>query len=323
MPNLLLCLTGGILLSAATAWGQAVPSVLIDRIVAVVNEEVITLSEIQEELLKSRQSLSPAILTGIRTEPPNPSEKVMLTQQIERTLLLQQARKKGVTVESGEVDKTVEQTRTQSRLADPKEFEAALARQGFTLQEYRDEVRDQLLIMKLINREVRSEILLSDRDLLGYYNKQADRFSLPTEYRVGQILLRAASAEARAAQMEKARALRDRLLEGADFAELARQASDGSERDAGGDLGLIRENHLLPELAAALRAMKPKEISPPVISQAGIHLLRLEEVRPGRVQAFDEVRSQVEDLAYQEKVQERLEQWLKSLWAQSRVEIRF
>ncbi|MBI3609075.1 MAG: peptidyl-prolyl cis-trans isomerase [Nitrospirae bacterium] len=291
----------------------------VDRIVAVVNGEIITSSDLQSAA--AHADLTGAPMGKLPRKPL--SERETLEQLIDKKLQLQTARKKGITVEPDEIEKALDDVKQRNGLATDAALQKALEEERTTPDRYRETLQDQIMILKLINREVKSSIVLSEDDIRSYYEDSADRFQTPVLYHLRQIFLPATGPESAAVADRAARRLADQLKSGAEFQALVKQSSSGPEVKDGGDLGLLRKDQMLPEIRQAIERLSPGEFSEPVKTPAGIHLFRLDEIKPSRRRPMEEVRAEIQDRLFQERSAELYEKWLSGLRATAQVEIKF
>ncbi|MBI4640382.1 MAG: SurA N-terminal domain-containing protein [Candidatus Tectomicrobia bacterium] len=236
-----------------TLLAQGAEAMVIDRIVAKVNREIITMSDLEERLaiLANQQGGLP---DGDTTE----IKKSLLDRMIDQKLILQKAKELGLTVSSQELSAAVQETlegiKKQNNITSDEQFEQALLRQGLTLDKYRKEVEEQISIQlyesKVISLEVRSKIQITENDISNYYYTHPKEFLLSEEVRLRHIFFRyppGASEGVKVGVREKALGVLRRLRAGEDFATLAAQYSDGPRTD-GGDLGFVKKGAILPVL---------------------------------------------------------------------------
>ena len=284
---------------------------LSDRIVAVVNTDLIMLSELQSEVAAEEKQLE----QRYRGEEPQrrlrQAQYSVLTRMIERKLQLQLAKTKGVEVTDDEVNRAVQELR----------------RQGETVNESNPNekrlLREQLLLLKVVDREVRSGIMISEAELQRYYERHISRFMLPEEYRISQIYIRPRPEQDRREARARADSVLASLQQGADFADLVLRYSDGPEATRGGNLGYIRQGELLPEIERALATIQPGEVAGPIETADGFHLIRLDEKKPPQFRPFEEVKTEIHGLVYQQKSEDVYQFWLADLKSRSFVEIKF
>jgi peptidyl-prolyl cis-trans isomerase SurA len=253
----------------------------VDRIVAVVNKEVITATELADQVAAAERQLR-------RQGTPLPDHAALEHQILDRLILvkaqLQLARETGIKVDDAQLDKALERIAESNHMT-LGEFRQTLARDGVDFDKFRREVRDQIILTRLREREVDDKIQVSDSEIDLFLEQQKENAGAPKEeYNVAHILIRLpdqASPEQIAAAQARAEKARSEALAGADFAKLAATYSDGPDALKGGALGW-RSAERLPELfATALKTMKPGDVSAVLRSPAGFHLLKLLGTREG------------------------------------------
>jgi peptidyl-prolyl cis-trans isomerase SurA len=307
----------GVGMRPAVTWTATV-----DRIVAVVNGEIITASDLDTASAQARIGLLG--LSSDRTVPRQaPSNREVLERLIDQKLQLQTAQKKGIVVEPGEVEKAIEDVKQKNGIASDSALEKALQEDNSNLGQYKDGLKEQIMILKLVNREVKSGVVLSDEQIRSYYEKHSDRFVNPTRYHLHQIFIPVAAADSVQTAEQTARKAADQLRNGADFQTVVRRYSSGPEVDHNGDLGTMRADHMLPEIRQAIEPLRPGEFSPPVRTAAGIHIFRLDEIQSSKPRPIEEVKGEIQELLFQEQSAELYEKWLKDLRAAAQVEIKY
>lgn len=266
---LLLCVTLLLPLSAA-----AQRTVLVDRIVAVVNKEVITATELDEAVARAERQLA-------RMGTQAPARNVLERQLLERLILdkaqLQRARDMGIRVDEVQLDRAVQRIAEENgmTLAD---FRRALESDGVSFDAFREDLREQIMLARVRDREVNDKIQVSDTEIDLFLEEMGKKKASHDEYNVAHVLVRVpdqASPEQIEAARSKATRARDEAVAGGDFARVAASHSDAPDAFQGGLLGW-RTGERLPELfSAALARMKPGEVSDVLRSSAGFHVLKL------------------------------------------------
>jgi len=257
------------------AWGQK--SVLVDRIVAVVNKEVITASELNEAIGAAERHLR-------RRGTPPPQRELLERQMLERLILdkvqLQMARETGIRVDEVQLDRAVQRIAEQNRMT-LAEFRGALERDNVPFAAYREDLREQIILSRLREREVNDKIQVSDGEIdnfLAESKPAAER----VEYNISHILLRIPE-QASPERVETARSRAEKVLiearAGGDFARLAASYSDASDALQGGSIGWRAQDRLPDLFASALVSLKPGDISDVLRSPAGFHILKLVDRR--------------------------------------------
>jgi len=308
----------GLLFLPTLALGEVV-----ERFVAVVNNEVIFLSELEEFGRRSFEEVEKKSLPSEREEKTQLMRQEILNQLIENKLLDQEIKKRKVEVGERDVDTTIEDILKQNRFT-LNDLKMALAKQGMTLTTYRQRVRDELGKMRLVSREIRSKIVLKEEDLRKTYNDRIQEFMIPLEVHVQQIffpLPRGASLYRGAAVEKEAESVLEKAKTGENFSDLAKKYSQGSEASEGGVLGSFKPKELMPELDEAVFQMKAGEIRM-VRSSEGIHILRVMERKGGEPKSFAEVQGQIRDEMTQKETEKRFKEWMKALKEKSYIEIK-
>lgn len=331
---ILIALFGWAIQDSLTAKSPAQPpqsngAVVLDRIAAIVNGEVITFSELREAMTRMQlglEELDPAMdskAESLHSPVSHTPEREALNRLIEHKLQLQLAQRRGITVESDEVGEALKEIKKRNGMSTDEALEKALLADRSNLDQYKSDLREQLMILKLANREVQSGILLNEEALLEYYQNHLDHYSLPDEIHLRQILLRIPQSELKEVVWKKAQEMVAQLRAGTDFKSLAGQESSGSEAKDGGDLGFVKKGQVLPLVEQAISGLAPFEVSDPVVTSAGIHIFFVEEIKTGQVRPFEEVKQQIRESLFQERSAKSYGEWLQNLRDSAQVEIKF
>ncbi len=271
MKKLLLALALALALPLAAA-AQGIS--LVDRIVAVVNKDVITSSELADSVASAERQLR-------RQKTPLPERSQLERQMLERLILekaqLQLARERGMRVDELQLDRAVQRVAQNNNLSLP-DFRQALERDGVPFQAWREELREQIMLNRLREREVDDKIQVSDTEIDLFLAELQGRPDARVEYQLAHILVRVPE-QASPERIETARARAQKALAearaGADFASLAASYSDAPDALKGGELGWRSHDRLPALFAGALSGMKPGDVSEILRSPAGFHLLKL------------------------------------------------
>lgn len=254
--------------------------VVLDRIRAVVNEGVILDSDIaaatefyKKQAQSNRQSLPPDDVLAER----------VLEQLIDEEIRRQHARKLGVAVDPGSVNRAVEQIARNNNM-DSLQFRQTIQQQGFNYNQFRQNIEQELLFQRLIERDVQARIRVSAQEIDDYVESVKNDVEDQRRYRIQHILLAvppSASAQDNEAAQARARAILQRLSNGDDFSEVAAAESDGARALKGGDLGWRTLQEVPAFLATALRGMNPGDVSEPLKSNNGLHIIKLTDRQSG------------------------------------------
>ena len=294
---------------------------VVDKVVAVVGDEVITGRELDAMYEQAGSELADSPFADRPESLPTRAE--FLEHLIERKVIEQEVKKQGIQIDALEVEKAVDRKRESLGLTE-EEFKRALAMQGVSLQDYREEVKNQLVTYRLISREVKGEIEVSDEQTRAFYNQNAGMFKGEDRYRLSHIFMPFPVSGATVAEktVSELKGIRRRIIKGADFAEMARMYSKTPTASDGGDLGWFTMAELLPEFRTHVKRLEPGQVSPVFVHGNGAHIIRLEEVERGGKKSYEEVEEQIKDMLYQRETMERYDIWLERLKAKTHVENR-
>lgn len=297
---------------------------VVDRIVAVVNDEIITSFAVDKEkavILKEAERQQP---------PPDPQTLVHLDEKaldrlIDKKLVEQKVRELDIRVSEEEVRQAIEDVKRQNKLSQ-ESLVSALANQGLSFDQYKVQIREQLERLRLVSQEVRSKIQVGEREMREYYEANPGRFGGEDNYRARNIYFKLDDkmpAEQIKKVMTTAMTVLNEARAGKDFAELARQYSEEpSAKTSGGDLGTFRKGDILPEFEESLIKMKPGEVSDLIYVTGGLHIVKLEARFTGTPKPFEQVKGEIEDILYRKKSEDRFNQWVTDLRKDAAIEIR-
>ncbi|CAG0933807.1 peptidylprolyl isomerase [Geobacter sp.] len=300
------------------------PAEVVNRIVAVVNDEIITSYAVEKEkgiILKEAERQQP---------PPDPQtlvrlDETALNRLIDKKLVEQKVRELDIRVSEEEVRQSIEDVKRQNKLSQ-EALVSALANQGLSFDQYKVQIREQLERLRLVSQEVRSKIQVGEREMREYYEANQNRFGGEDNFKARNIFFKL-DDKMPADQVKKVMTTALTVLHearaGKDFAELARQYSDEpGAKKSGGDLGTFRKGDILPEFEESLTKMQPGEVSDLIYVTGGLHIVKLEERFTGTAKPFEQVKAEVEDILYRKKSEERFNQWVTDLRKGAAIEIR-
>ena len=267
-------------LCAASVPARSATGVELDRVVAVVNDDIIAWSELVSRLNRVREQLRQS---GTALPPPDTLRRQVLERLILIRLQLQLARDSGIRVDDERLNRTLLRIAEQNELT-LREFRGVLERDGHDFAKFREEVRDDILIAEVRRRRVENQIIISQRDIDDFLSMMESRGTDADRhrFRIGHILI-AVPDGASSEEIEQARARAERVLGeirgGADFANMAVTHSDGQQALEGGDLGWRLASDLPTMLADAVLQLELGDVSDPVRSTSGFHLVKLVDRR--------------------------------------------
>jgi peptidyl-prolyl cis-trans isomerase SurA len=252
----------------------------IDRIVAVVDQVVITENELIDRIQTVRSQLEKQ---GGNMPPADVLQKQILERLINDRLLLQYAAQTGVRVDDTQLDKTVERIAEQNKLSVP-EFRSALEQEGISYRKFREDIRNEIIIARLREREVENRVNVTEAEIDNFLTTQSSRGDIQDEFEISHILIRTpeeGAPEELQKLREKAEQALKQLQDGISFAEVSASLSDAPNALEGGNLGW-KTSTQIPELFnEALKPMQPGELSPILRSPNGFHILKMTDRRGG------------------------------------------
>jgi peptidyl-prolyl cis-trans isomerase SurA len=282
-----------------------------DRIVAIVNSDLILWSEVKRELAPERERIEKQYRGEELARRLKMAEAMALTTMIERRLQLQEAKVRNIDVGDQEVKQAVKQLIQQGEKIDDKDPASTKS------------VRDQLTLLRVVDREVRSGVMVADPEMKRYYQEHRDRFALPEEYTLSQILIKPRSLDDMADAKNTTREIMALLKQGESFEDLALRYSDGPNASRGGRLGLVRQGELLPAIERGVSNLPSGGISDVIESPEGLHIVRLEDKKPKQFRPYEEVKQEIQALVFQQKSEDMFQAWLADLKNKAYIEIKF
>ena len=267
---------------------------------AIVNNEVITTQYINEQY----ESV-PEIYRQFITK------EMILNDSIKELLLLQEAKKQGISVSAEELSKVIDDAIAQSGLS-KEEFEKTLDEQNLTMDFVEDYYKKQLIINKLLDKTVLSKIIISSSEIEEYYNNNKNEFITPEQVRARHILVGSA---------DEADEILKQLNNGADFIELAKEKSTCPSASEGGDLGYFSKGDMIAEFEDAAFALDVGEISPVVKTEFGYHIIKLLDKKPETLIELEDAMQDIEEKLKLEKQNTAFDDYLNMLREKADIKI--
>ncbi len=288
------------------------PCVVIDRIIAVVNDEIITQRELTWLLIPAYE-LYKKEYTGKRLEDKMiEAEDRILNQLIEDKLILSEAKRRGIEIKDDEIEARLEHVK--NSFETEEQFRNVLMEQNVTLSELRSRFKNEILKSKIVRKQVGWKVIITPNEVRKYYDSHIEEFTTPEEVSLLNILVK---KEKEIRPIDEARFLIEkikRLIEkGENFVVLAKEYSEGPNAKEGGSLGLVKKGQMIKEIDGVIFSLQEGEVSGIVESPIGYHLLKITKKIPVRIMEFEAVESEVENLIYRKKTEKSLQKWLRKL----------
>ncbi len=316
----------GVLVALALLTSARVQARVIERIIAVVNKEIILLSDLRERLAP--------VVSQLKRLPPaqrkprlEQLKRQFLQNMVNEKLIQDQARQLKISVKEQELERAIQNVMQKNGLT-RKQLAAALRREGKSIVAYKEQLlRPQLLRMKVLNMKVRPRVSVSEDEIKALYDKNLRALGVETKVRARHIFV-ALPGQATAKQIAAKRAEAAKLLvaakkKGADFAALAKKhSSDSVTRSDGGDLGYFGKGTLPPAVEDVVFAMKKGEIRGPLRTERGFHVIQIVDRKESSARPFKEVRRQLKGQVFGKKMEAATKAWLAELRKKAYVDIR-
>jgi len=315
------------LLFAAVPLGAQSKSVVVEEIVARVNNDVIT----REDLAHARQSVEGEVKDECQNCTPEQlqaalaaKEKNLLRDLIDQSLLVQRAKDSGISVDT-EVIKRLDAIRQQYKMPSMEALEAEVNKSGQGFEDFKGQIRDQLLTQELIRKEVGSRIVTSHEDVVKYYEAHKNDFVRPEMVVLREIFVSTEKKPAAdvPALRKKADNLRDRILNhGEDFGEMAKHFSDSSTAQQSGELGSFERSQLDPKIAEKVFALNRGQMTDVMETKTGFEILQVRERYDAGLQPLEKVEPEISNKLYEGKMEPGMRTYLATLREDSYVQIK-
>ena len=297
---------------------------VVDRIIAVVNDDIITLFDLNKKFAPYTKNINTLgyplekerkLLFKVRED--------LIDQLIDEKLTDQEIKKLKVVISEQEIDNTIERIKEANFQTD-EELRNLLAREGLTLEEYRNRMKEQLLRIKLVNRAVKSKIIITKNDVKTYYEQHPGEYGGEEKYHLKNILLKLPSIsddEEKRLIRKKMESVVEKLNKGMSFEEAADSFSESAIPDSGGELGVFSLDALSPRIRTAIKGIKPGGYTSIIETDPGYQIFFLKEIIKTPGKPLDKVSSEIEEKLFQKIVDEKFKAWLGQLRKQSHIKI--
>jgi peptidyl-prolyl cis-trans isomerase SurA len=299
-------------------------TIVVDRIVAVVNDEIITLFDLNLAFQPFAENIR-----ALGYSPEKERETLfklrsdLLSQLINQKLTGQETKRNNITISEQEIDRAIERIK-ESRFYTDEDLRAGLAKQGLTMEEYRKVLKEQLLRNKLVNREVKSKIVITEVDIKNYYESHVENYRGEKKYHLWNIFIRiSALADGPEKQnaLEKMEAVLVRLKQGQPFESFAVTNPGSPSTPAGADLGLYRLDELSSQLQDVVKNMRTGEFSSILETDNGYQIIYVQKILETESKSFSEVKPEIRDILYNQAVDDKYQAWLNELRKKSHIKI--
>jgi peptidyl-prolyl cis-trans isomerase SurA len=293
---------------------------LIDKIITVVNNDVITLSDLNKMIAPMLASYSQQKGQALTDEERAELVKKALDQLIEKKLIEQKAKELDIKVTDKEIARSIDDVLKRNNIT-LEQLKDILKKDGSNFEEYQKMLKSEITLSKVIAREVRSKVTITEKDIQDYYGKSASNTSntnRPGErVRIQQIFF-TIPPETTAKQAEKMtrdlEEIRSKIVAGEDFGQMAVKYSQDASAKEGGDMGYFSRGELLPLMENAAFNMQAGDVSAVIRTPVGIHIIKvLEKQNTGEEKAMSKNREEIEDSLYRQQVDTLYQKWMEDI----------
>jgi peptidyl-prolyl cis-trans isomerase SurA len=285
----------------------------VDRIIAKVNENIITQSELEERAVVKLMAMQR------NNVQPMPSREELMYEELERMieerLLIDAGRKLGMKVDEANITKAIDDIKRNNGLGDG-DLEKMLQAESKTVEEYRNNIHNQILVSKVVSFEVRKHVDVNKEDIEKYYNEHLKEYWVSEKLRLRHILFMVDEMmpdEDKRFKRRKARQALEKIRSGADFVVVAKEYSEDISASTGGDLGEIERGKMVPEFEKAAFRLKEGEVSDLVETPYGLHIIKVDKIIPGQTLPLDNVENAIKTQLFDEKMKAEYKAYISQL----------
>jgi peptidyl-prolyl cis-trans isomerase SurA len=313
-------MTALLIVSATTSAATQV----IDRIVAVVNEDIILLSELNNRMAPYAQRIRQqgfdhdkerAMLFKVRED--------MLSRLVDEKLTDQEIKRNDIQVDDAQIDRTIERIKAANYFTD-EDLRRFLEQEKMTMEQYRNQIREQILRTRLVNYEVKSKIVITEEDIKAYYDSHPEIYGGKLQYHLRNILMRVpaySTTTEKQAIRERIQDVRQRIDAGEAFGDLARSFSEGPSAANDGDIGEFEKSSLSPQIQDALEGLSPGQTTAVLDTDLGFQLFYVEAINRTDDKPLESVKEEIHQKLYKEDVDKKFLSWLEDLRSHSHIKI--
>lgn len=291
---------------------RAAAEEIVDRIVAIVDTDIITQIQLDRSLAPYLEQIESAGYTEAqKAQAVKTITQKVLDTLIEGSLTRQEADRYNITVSDEQVDDAIERVKKSKGLSD-EAFNAALENEGYSFEEYRENIRKQILRVLLVNHAVKSKVIITKAEVEKYYNEKKDEYAGVKKYHLRNILMEDK------AQMDKIIQLLD---ENKDFAELAKQYSTAPNASDGGELGLFELGSFPESIKDSVSKLSKGEHTDVISTARGVQIFYLQDIVMDGGKTLEQAYDEIHGLLYDQEVEQKFGTWLKALKEKAHIKI--
>ncbi|MFZ2399872.1 MAG: peptidylprolyl isomerase [Smithella sp.] len=311
----------GVILLCAPAGAEVV-----DRIIAVVNDDIITLYEFNAAFEPYLKNIENTYKGNDKETVIKQTRSAFLQRLIDNILIEQEGKKSGtgIIVKDEEVMDVIRDIMTKQKLS-MQDFLKNLAKEGNSLDSVKKEIRTQMMRARLLRREIKSKVIVTDEEIGEYYNKNRQDYEGKETVRIKQLLLlippnadSAAIAKVRTGAMQ----LHKSVMAGESFDLLIVKYSQGPAAAQGGDVGFVGRGTIIPEVEKVAFSLPVGQISEVIESSVGFHIIQVVDKKGAGLKPITAVREEIKTKIEDEKLDKKFEEWIASIRAKAHIEVK-
>ena len=292
-------------------------AVLIDKIIAVVNNDIITLTELNEILIPYSQKIMMSNYgQNEQKEMLDSLKNNILDKLIDDKLADEQIREANISIDKKEIDEEIERIKSQ-RLFTQEEFEKALIEQGTNIYEYRKKIKEQKLRFKLYHIMIKSKIVITDNDIKAYYDSHPEKYQPKKKYHLRSIVKTNISESSK----DDLNKVLNQLNEKVSFIDLAKKYSDSNLASEGGDLGFYSLDELSEIIREAVKDLTDGQYTQIIETDVGYQILFVEKIQMIGGKELKDVKDEISELLFNEVLEKKYKAWLKNIRDKSYIKL--
>jgi peptidyl-prolyl cis-trans isomerase SurA len=318
----IVCILLGLILLCAPVRAE-----VIDKIIAVVNDDIITLYEFNAAFEPYRKNIENTYKGDDKEAVIKQTKEAFLQRLIDNILIEQEAKKSGagIIVKDEEIMEVLQDMSNKQKMS-MQDFLKSLAKEGNSIESVKKEIRGQMMRARLLRREVKSKILVSDEEIGEYYNKNRQDYEGKETVRIKQLLLLLppnANNTVIAKVKNEALQLHKRVMDGESFDLLVVKYSQGPAAAQGGDVGFVGRGTIIPEVEAAAFSLPVGQVSEVIESSVGFHIIQVVDKKGAGLKPLAAVREEIKTKIEDEKLDKKYDEWIASVRAKSHIEVKW
>jgi len=299
---------------------------VVDKIIAVVNDEIITLTEFNTAFEPYLKNIEDNYKGKDKEAIINQAKESFLKRLVDNLLIEQEAKKAGmgIVIKDEEVMDVIRDMMAKKK-SNMEDFKKNLAREGNSLESLKKDIRSQMMRIRLLRREIKSKVIVSDEEIGEYYNKNRQDYEGKEAVRLKQIFLAIpakADKKTKAKIKEEAEQLRKRVLAGEPFELLAVKYSQGPGAAQGGDIGFIEKGTIIAAVDSVAFNLPMEQVSEVIESSIGFHIIKVVDKKGAGLKPIATVREEIKTKIEDEKLEKKYEEWITSVRKKSFIEIK-